>query len=145
MNPPSYHPPPIRDFEAPQLEAVVEVMFLAAFADGDFGEEEKAHFLKSIESLTDRSLNGETLEHMVARIHGDTEAEGRAARLASIKDRLPDLGARKAALALAIQLTAADGIIRTSERELILEAADALDVPADDAADLVAKLSPKEG
>ena len=73
-----YNPPPIRDFEAPQLEAVVEVMFLAAFADGDFGEEEKAHFLRSIESLTDRSLTGETLERLVTRIHGELSAEGRA-------------------------------------------------------------------
>ena len=143
MNSPSYHPPPIGDFEAPQLEAVVEVMFLAAFADGDFGDEERAHFLKSIESLTDRTLTGETLEHLVTRIHGEIVAEGRAARLASIKERLGDPGARKAALALAIQLTAADGIIRTSERELILEAADALGIPHDEAADLVVKLSPK--
>ncbi len=143
MNPPSYHPPPIGDFEAPQLEAVVEVMFLAAFADGDFGEEEHAHFLKSIESLTDRSLPGETLAHLVERIQAEAATEGRAKRLASIRERLPDPGARRAALALAIQLTAADGIIRTSERELILEAADALDIPRDDAADLVAKLAPK--
>ena len=143
MNPPSYHPPPIGTFEAPQLEAVVEVMFLAAFADGDFGPEERVHFFKSIEALTDRSLSGATLEHLAARIQGDTTAEGRAARLASIKERLADPGARRAALALAIQLTAADGIIRTSERELILEAAEALGVEHDEAADLVRKLSPK--
>jgi tellurite resistance protein len=138
----SFHPPPIRDFEAPQLEAVVEVMFLAAFADGDFGEEERAHFFKSIESLTDRSLSGDTLEHLLARITGDLQSQGRTARLAAVKERLLDPGARRAALTLAIQLTAADGIIRTSERELILEAAEALDVERDVAADLVAQYSP---
>jgi tellurite resistance protein len=138
----SYHPPPIRDFEAPQLEAVVEVMFIAAFADGDFGDEERTHFFTSIESLTDRSLAGETLEHLVARISADLQAQGRAARLAAVKERLLDPGARKVALALAIQLTAADGIVRTTERELIMEAADALEVPRDVAADLVAQLVP---
>ena len=143
MNPPSYHPPPIGDFESPQLEAVVEVMFLAAFADGDFGEEERVHFLKSIESLTDRSLSGDTLAQLVTRITGELQAQGRAARLASVAERLKDPGARKAALALAIQLTAADGIIRTTERELILEAADALEIPRDVAADLVAALAPR--
>jgi tellurite resistance protein len=137
---PSYHPPPIHDFEAPQLEAVVELMFLAAYADGDFGNDERAFFLKSIESLTDRSLSGETLERLVARISADLEAQGRTARLAAVKDRLPDPGARKAALAMAIQLTATDGIVRTSERELILEAAEALDVGRDVAADLVAAI-----
>jgi uncharacterized tellurite resistance protein B-like protein len=138
----AHNPPSIREFEAPQLEAVVELMFLAAFADGDFGEEERVHFLGSIESLTDRTLSGSTLETLLARITAELAAEGRDARLASVKTRLVDLGARKAALALAIQLTAADGIIRTSERELILEAAEALDVSRDLAADLVAKYSP---
>lgn len=138
----SYHPPPIQSFEAPALEAVVEVMFLAAFADGDFGEEEHVHFLKSIESFTDRCLSGEMLEQLVARITAGIKAQGRAARLAAVRERLPDLGARKAALAMAIQLTAADGIIRTSERELIVEAAEALGIPPDTAADLVARLSP---
>ena len=84
----SYHPPPIRDLEAPELEAVVEVMFLAAFADGDFGEEERVHFLKSIESLTDRSLSGETLAHLVTRITGELQTKGRAAQLASVAERI---------------------------------------------------------
>jgi tellurite resistance protein len=117
-------------------------MFLAAFADGDFGQEERVHFVESIESLTDRSLSGSTLEQLVTKITADLAGEGRPARLASVKKRLDDAGARRAALALAIQLTAADGIIRTSERELILEAAEALDVPRDMAADLVAKYAP---
>ena len=143
MSLPSPLPPPIRDLEAPALEAVAEVMFLAAFADGDFGDEERVHFLKSIESLTDRSLSGDTLDHLVTRITGELQAQGRPARLASVAQRLQDPGARKAALALAIQLTAADGIIRTTERELILEAADALEIPRDVAADLVAALAPK--
>ena len=43
---------------------------------------------------------------------------------------------------MAIQVTAADGIIRTSERELIMETADALEVDRDEAADLVRKLAP---
>jgi tellurite resistance protein len=138
----SFHPPPIRDLEAPALEAVVEVMFLAAFADGDFGEDERVHFFKSIESLTDRSLSGETLDRLVARIRGDLEAQGREARLVAVRERLPDKGARQAALVLAIQLTAADGIIRTTERELIMEAADALEVERDLAADWVARVGP---
>ena len=41
-----------------------------------------------------------------------------------------------------VQVTAADGIIRTSERELILETAETLDIDRDEAADLVRDLSP---
>src|SRR4051812_29955461 len=118
-------PPSIRDAQEPKLGAIIELMFLAAFADGDFGAEERVHFLGSIESLTDRRVTGDTLEQLVARIAGDLEAQGRAARLASVKERLGEPGSRKAALGMAIQVTAADGIIRTSEREMILEAAEA--------------------
>ena len=131
-------PPSIRDIiEEPKLEAIIELMFLAAFADGEFGEEERVHFLQSIESLTDRRMAGDTLGKLVSRIVSDLQRDGRAVRLASLKDRLGDAGARKAALGLAIQVTNADGIILTSERELILEAAEALEVDRDEAADLV--------
>ena len=83
-------------------------------------------------------------EGLLDRAKKDLEASGREARLSAVKERLPDAGARKVALSLAIQVTAADGIIRTSERELILETADALEIDRDEAANLVAlKLSPK--
>lgn len=134
-------PPSIRDAEEPKLTAIIELMFLAAFADGEFGEDERVHFLRSIESLTDRRFPGDTLGALVTRIAGDLAAQGRGARLASVKERLGDHAACKAALGLAIQVTAADGIIRTSERELILEAADALAIDRDEAADLVSRLT----
>jgi uncharacterized tellurite resistance protein B-like protein len=124
-----------------KLDALVEMMFLAASADGDFSDVERAHFLKSVESLTDGRLTQPALEELLVRAKADLEASGREARLSAVKERLPDPGARKVALSLAIQVTAADGIIRTSERELILETADALQIDRDEAADLVVKLS----
>jgi len=126
-----------------KLEALVEMMFLAASADGDFSDVERKHFLQSVESLTDGRLAKPALEGLLDRAKSDLEASGREARLAAVKERLPDPGARKVALSLAIQVTAADGIIRTSERELIMETAEALEIDRDAAADLVLKLSPK--
>lgn len=134
-------PPSIREAEEPKLSAIIELMFLAAFADGDFGDDERVHFLRSIESLTDRRVSGDTLGRLVTRIVLALEKEGRAARLSSVKERLGDEAARKAALGLAIQLTNADGIIRTSERELIFEAAEALEIDRDEAADLVVNVT----
>jgi tellurite resistance protein len=130
-------PPSIREFDEPRLEALVETMFLAAFADGEFGDEERVQFLKGVESLTDRRVSGATLGRLMETILERLNASGRQARLASVKERLTDPGARKAALSMAIQVAAADGIIRTSERELILDAADALEIDRDEAADLV--------
>ena len=126
-----------------KLEALVEMMFLAASADGDFSDVERKHFVQSVESLTDGRLAKAALESLLDRAKADLEASGREARLAAVKERLPDPGARKVALSLAIQVTAADGIIRTSERDLIMDTAEALEIDRDEAADLVIKLSPK--
>lgn len=132
-------PSPLHGLPEPKLEALVEMMFLAASADGEFSEVERAHFLKSVESLTDGRLGGARLEALLSRAKSDLEQDGREARLGSVKQRLPDAGARKVALSLAIQVAAADGIVRTSERELILETAEALEIDRGEAADLVKK------
>jgi uncharacterized tellurite resistance protein B-like protein len=124
-----------------KLEALVEVMFLAASADGDFSPVEREHFLKSVESLTDGRIPAARLETLLGEANAALEQSGREARLASVKARLPEAATRRVALSLAIQVTAADGIIRTSERELILEMAEALEIDRDDAANLVSQLT----
>ncbi|HWZ89337.1 MAG TPA: tellurite resistance TerB family protein [Polyangiaceae bacterium] len=124
-----------------KLEALVEVMFLAASADGDFSPVEREHFLKSVESLTDGRIAAARLETLLGEANAALEQSGREARLASVKARLPEAATRRVALSLAIQVTAADGIIRTSERELILEMAEALEIDRDDAANLVSQLT----
>ncbi len=134
-------PPSVKELDEPKLEAIIETMFLAAFADGEFSEVERAHFYASIESLTDRRISGSTMETLMTRMQADLAASGRAARLASVKERLATPGARKAALALSIQVVAADGIIRVEERELVHALADALEIDRDTTADLVAQLA----
>lgn len=125
-----------------KLDALVEMMYLAAYADEEFSDDERAHFKQSIQSLTDNRVSGERLERLIADCEKNLAASDRATRLAAVKTRLPEPGARKVALELAIQVMAADGIIRTSERELIMETADALDIDRDVAADLVKALEP---
>jgi uncharacterized tellurite resistance protein B-like protein len=124
-----------------KVEALVEVMFLAASSDGEFSVVERAHFLKSVESLTSGYLPTARLQELVDAAATALDRDGRDGRLASVAERLPDAGSRRVALSLAIQVTAADDIIRTSERELIMEAADALGIDREEAADLVKKLS----
>jgi tellurite resistance protein len=90
-----------------------------------------------VETLTDKRVEGAAFEALFERLSKQLSADGRAARLATLKARLTDEGQRKVALALAVQVMAADGLIRTSERELIAEVAEALGIPGDEAADLV--------
>jgi tellurite resistance protein len=120
-----------------KLEALVEMMFLAAAADGEFSEVERSHFVQSVESLTDGRLAKPKLEALLDQAATALDKDGRDARLQSVKQRLPEPSARRVALSLAIQVAAADGIIRTSERELILETAEALEIDRDAAADMV--------
>ncbi len=131
----------LRSFDDPKLEAIIETMFLAAYADGEFSDVERRHFAQSVEALTDGRVAGPKFDTLVNRVIDALASGTRDARLQLIKQRLPDLAARKVALSLAVQLMAADGIVRTSERELILELADALEIDRDQAADLVAKLA----
>jgi len=135
-------PPSLRNVDEPRFHALVEVMFLAASADGDFSGEERRHFQESVESLTDRKIAGDALDRLVASIEASHAGEGRAARIAHVKDALPTAELRKIGLSMAIRVMAADGIVRTTERELILDLADGLGVDRDDAADLVAELTP---
>ncbi len=135
---------PLQTLGEEKLEALVELMYLAAAADGEFSAIEQQHFLTSIESLTDGRLSGDRLEALLGKARSELESTGRAARLDAVKARLPDRAARKAALALAIQVTAADGVIRQSECELILDTAKALDIPAAEAESLLRLLSPRK-
>lgn len=131
----------VRDLGDEKVEALVEMMFLAASADGELGQEERELFLKNAENLTSRLITGDKLEALLTRAKKQLDESGREARLAAVKERLPDLTARKLALSLAIQVTAADGVVRTSERELIMETADALGIDGDTAADMVSDLT----
>jgi tellurite resistance protein len=128
--------------DGPKLDALIETMFLAAYADGELGDEERAHFLSSVESLTDRRLTSDQLGTVLRRLEQALSESGRDARLAAVRAGLGDANARKVALALAIRVVAADGIIRTTERELILDIAEALEIDRDEAADLVRELTP---
>ena len=132
----------VKDLAHPKLEALVEMMYLAATADGEFSDVEHEASSRSVESLTDGRLARNDVEAIIERVKGELEKDGGDARLSAVKARLVEPGARRVALSLAIQITAADGFIRTSERELILETAEALEIDRDEAADLVAKIAP---
>lgn len=138
---PLMSPPPLRTLDEPNLEALVELMFLAAFADGEFSQEEKVHFARSVESLTDRRIPQSTMDELIHTVVTQLQQEGRAARLASLKERLPSPQARKVAFSLAAQVVVADGVVRTSERELLLDVAAALEIEQTEAADVVRRLA----
>lgn len=119
----------LASLELGKLEAIIETMLLAAYADGNLNEAERTEFGLHLASLTDGRLDPQTLLAMVGQIEQSVRADSRASRFASIRERLPDVRMREAAIELAIRLIAADGVIRDSEHALVVEAARALEVP----------------
>jgi uncharacterized tellurite resistance protein B-like protein len=130
----------VRDLDSDKVEALIEMMYLAAMADEEFSSDERRQFMTSVEDLTSRAVTGERLSSLLERVQQEVEKSGREARLSAVKGRLPDPNNRRFALALAIQVMAADKRIRTSEYDLIMEAADALDIDRETAADMVKEI-----
>lgn len=127
--------------EGPQLEALVELLYLAASADGDFSVEERSLFVHKVRALTGERLTAEALATIVSRVEADVTRDGRVQRVASVRDRLESNGARHAALLMAIDMTMADDVLRTSEREAIAEIAEGLGIEPDIAADYIARMN----
>jgi uncharacterized tellurite resistance protein B-like protein len=127
-------------FDEPKLEALVELLWLSATADGEFSESERAHFTRKVLAMTGERFTGASLDALVARIEADgARQRDRAAWLAALRDELGNDAAREAALRMVVEMVLADQVFRTSERELVLELADALGIDHDTVADFIAE------
>jgi tellurite resistance protein len=115
-----------------ELEAFVELMFLAAYTDGAVNEAERAAFrgqvIKGTHGQLDASLVDTILKHIESTM-GATPADERDEQLTSIRDRLKDPRKRRAALVHAARVVLADGILGLDEVEFLKRAAVALGEP----------------
>jgi tellurite resistance protein len=129
------------DLLDPKLLALVEMMVLAAGADGDFGADEKAKVATSLVNLTSARFETDELDAMIQSVVERTRAATRLERLQALRAVLGGPGPCRVALELALGVMLADGVIRTSEREMIADMAEGLGIDGEAAADLVKKLS----
>ena len=116
-------------------EALLEMMFLAVHADGEFSDEERNALAQAVREGGGPS--GAAFKQTMDRIERDVAAQGRQARIKALASALPDAKSKEEALVAVIKMVAADGVLRTSERELVLEVAEGLGIEGDRAADLV--------
>ncbi len=114
--------------DEPKLEALIEIMYLAAYADGSFAPEERAHFSRSVQSLTDRKVTSEMLEQIVQRLDAARKAAGTAALIAGARATLGSPAACRVALSLAVGVIVADGKVTDSERTMLFDIGSALGV-----------------
>jgi uncharacterized tellurite resistance protein B-like protein len=118
----------LASLEMPKLEAFLEMMFLAAFADGDIGEAERADFGRQVMAATKGQLAPDLVDGILKSLQKSLERDGRSKRLATIKARIPDEKTRRAALSLAAQVVLADGQVHVDEVAFLYRAAEALDI-----------------
>jgi tellurite resistance protein len=129
--------------DSEKLEAIVEVMFLAADADGEFSKVERDELCGAVVGVVGEAegWGSEKLTAFLLNCEQRLAGEGSEARLAALKESLGEEQHRELALRSAIQVMASDGIVRTSEREFLLQLADALGIAGERAADLVIAVS----
>jgi tellurite resistance protein len=125
----------------PQIDALVEVMTLAASADGELSDSELAQLKKSLVEVDELWLSQTDIEGRVAAAKERISLASRSARLHMLKSELPKGALRQAALELAMHVVAADGMVRTAERDLILETAETLEVDRDITANLMQSIA----
>jgi tellurite resistance protein len=125
----------------PEVDAMVEAMLLAASADGELDPAELAQLNKSLLSVDDLWLSHIDLEHRIEAARAKIAGHSREERLHALKAALVRPEQRIAALELAALVIASDGILRTSERDLMLEAAEILGVESTVVADIMATVS----
>jgi tellurite resistance protein len=111
--------------EPDQLEALVETMYLVAFADGRFGPEQRNHFERCVSSLTDGRMAGDGFAHVIDRVSATPD---RDQTIASLRHRLPTEELRQIALILATDMAAADGVLHPEERHVVNAIAEAFDM-----------------
>jgi tellurite resistance protein len=114
----------VRDLDREQLEALVETMYLVAFADGEYGPEERAHFEQCVAMLSGGRLRGDDFDHLIERLSTTLAARGRDGVILSLKRRLNAHGGgttrlSQVALILAIDMASADGVLHPNERSFI--------------------------
>ncbi len=117
--------------ELSELEAFVELMFLAAYTDGAVTHEERAAFRGQVVKGTHGRLDPALVDEVLAQIEKRLAGADREVQLASIRDRLHDPRKRHAALVLAARVILADGVLALDEMAFLRRATVVLGEPVE--------------
>ncbi|MCS6901478.1 MAG: tellurite resistance TerB family protein [Polyangiaceae bacterium] len=123
----------LHSLELPRLEALLELMYLAAYADGHIQETERLVLQQRVVEGSNGRLGEEVIRAMLDSMEKTLAQEGREARFESIRRRLGAPRMRAEALAMAAQILHADQRIDPQEAAWMVRAAHALEIPLEDA------------
>ncbi len=77
---------------------MVEIMFLAAYADGSINEAERAELARHVAAMSEGRVGADLVESLISIIERSVRDEGRSGRFAALRARLPDVRMREAAI-----------------------------------------------
>jgi uncharacterized tellurite resistance protein B-like protein len=122
----------LASLDLPELLAFVELMFLAAFADGTVTDDERAAFRGQVIKGTHGKLDAAMVDQVVGHVEAQVSGGESEAHFASIRARLRDRRKRHAALVHAARVVLADGVLRLDEVEFLRRAVLAIGEPSED-------------
>ncbi len=111
-------PPLSRDLAPPEVEAVFEAMFLVAFADDDFSDDERQRFAERVAELSGGAVAGEAFDELLATVTRELFTYGLEQRLATLPGRLQNQRQRELALEAAAEVASRDQLSK-SERSML--------------------------
>lgn len=123
-----------------RFEALFEAMYLMVVVDGDVAETEREVLRGAVRGLTDNSVRTAHIDKLFERCT-ELAKQGTATRIAAIAPVLKeDPALTEAAFSLASAIAFADSEIKDEENDLINELAEALELDADRAEQLLNQL-----
>jgi tellurite resistance protein len=132
-----------RDLARPELEAMFEAMFLAAFADDDFSDAERERFARRVAELSGGFVEGESFDELLAQVTRELFTHGLSQRLSTLAPRLPSENHRLIAFQAAAEVAREDEL-KPSERALLVELGQALELDPEVVTSTIGEQSPED-
>ena len=117
----------LASLEIDKIEALLEMMFLAAYADGEVSDVERGAFRSQILVGTEGQLQVAIVEMILRQVESSLASEGREERLTAIRHRVPEERMRRALLEVAARIIRIDGELHLDEVAFLKRAAEALE------------------
>jgi len=124
----------LASLELVKLEACVELMLFAAYADGSMGPEERAAFEAQVEKATLGQLRPEIVRTVLGVLESTIKEADPDARVRRIAERITDPRLRRGVLWLAATIAMADGKLLAEERSFLERAGAAFALTKDEIA-----------
>jgi tellurite resistance protein len=133
-----------QDLARPELEAMFEAIFLAAFADDDFSDAERERFATRVSELSGGFVVEQRFNELLALVTRELFTHGLSQRLATLAERLPSERLRQVTLQSAADVASQDEL-GAREKKLLEQLGDALGLEPDFVLATLREQSPPSG